>query len=142
MARAFKQITQGPNESTDDFVDRPLKAMKDILQDSLKHRPLSQNPNILTFKDNSTLQHNTELWEETCAVCRPIVRDLKWDVVFSSLASAIVTGEASAQDLDSTGDLPERHDQNEDAKGNGGIVETEELQMNQRESSSGTRGSI
>ncbi|KAH8781636.1 heterokaryon incompatibility protein-domain-containing protein [Hyaloscypha finlandica] len=160
MARAYQQMTLGPNESAEDFVDQLFKAIENTPQDSLKHRPLPQNPNILTFSTSSSLQHNTELWEKTCPVCRPIVRDLKvfctpqdeqftfrdqnifigWNVVFSSMASAIVTGEASAQDLDSTGDLPERHDQNEDARGSDGIVETEELQMEQRESYSGTSG--
>jgi hypothetical protein len=56
------------------------------------------------------------------------------------MASAIVTGEASAQNLDSTGDFPERHDQNEGARGNDGTVDTEELQTKQGESSSDASG--
>lgn len=161
MPRAYQRRTLGPNESTKDFVDRLFKDIKDMPQDSLRHRPLPQNPKILTLKGDSSLQHNTELWKETCPVCRPIVRDLKvfcvphddeqsifqdqnificWNVVFSSMASAIVTGEASAQNLDSTGDFPERHDQNEGARGNDGTVDTEELQTKQGESSSGASG--
>jgi hypothetical protein len=157
MPRAYQQMTLGPDESTKDFVDRLFKAMKDMPQDSLKHRPLPQNPNILTFRASSGLQRNTELWKETCSVCRPIVRDLKvfctpqeelstfqdrnificWNVVFSSLASVIVTEKASNQDLDSTGEPRERRSQDEDARGNNGIVQTE-LQTKQRDLSPGT----
>jgi hypothetical protein len=154
MPVAYQHMTLNPNESSKDFVGRVVKAIEEMPQRTLKHRPLPQNSKILTFRTNSSLQYNTELWKDTCPMCRSIVTDLKvfcmfqlvqstfhdenificWNMGFSRLASAIMTRENSVHELEGTEDVPEEPDQNEGIRGNGGIIKTEEQQMKQAES--------
>ena len=44
-------------------------------QEKLRRSPAVKYPTILTFTDDVSLK-SEELWEGTCPICRPIVRDL------------------------------------------------------------------
>ncbi|KAF7507693.1 hypothetical protein GJ744_010246 [Endocarpon pusillum] len=109
MVREYEQIKFASDATTDDMMDQIMTMMKGMKHQTFNARPLPKDPVILTFESSSGLINNTELWKDTCPVCRPIVRDMKtfcipdqeatfqdqnvfikWDVVFSKLLSAFM----------------------------------------------------
>jgi hypothetical protein len=107
MVREYEQITFPSDATTDDIINKIMAMMKGMKMQEFSARPLPIDPIILTYESNSDLVNNTELWKDTCRVCRPIVRDLKvfcvqdqaatfqeqnvfikWEVYFSKLPSA------------------------------------------------------
>jgi hypothetical protein len=144
MPREIVQLECRPGDSTNDFVAQIMEAMKGMQLDKFSARPLPQDPTILTYETEPRLQDKAELWENTCPVCRPIVRDLKvfclpqeatfeeqnvfikWEVIFSNLASALTPVETLDAGLNiNSKDADENHrkdtDQGEQLAGDEGL---------------------
>ena len=109
MPRAYRRMTLGRDDSTSDFVAQLMTTMEEMPKEMFNARPLPQNPTVLTLANDLSLRNDTELWDATCPVCRPLVRDMNifckpqpatfqdqnvficWNVVFSELASVLMT---------------------------------------------------
>jgi len=110
MVREYEQITFTGDITVEDMMDQIMAITKSMKHQMFDARPLPKDPIMLTYESNPSLINNTELWKDTCPVCRPIVRDMKvfctpsqeatfqeqnvfirWDIVFSKLASVLVT---------------------------------------------------
>jgi hypothetical protein len=153
MPRRLEHIEMRPGESVGDFTARIMETMKGMPQDEFSARPLPQNPTILTFETKPTLQDNAELWENTCPVCRPIVRDLKvfclpqeatleeqnvfikWEVIFTKLASVLAPVEALDAGSDVNSENSEENHRN-DTDQEKQLTGDERLEMKQAEPTS------
>lgn len=115
MVREYVHLKFGPNASRSDMTDKIRETLAGMEKEMFNARPLPENPTVLTCVPESGPQGDAKLWENTCPVCRPIVRGLyifclpqqktfqdqnifiRWKVTFSELASVLATTEPSGK---------------------------------------------